>query len=254
MTPELFPVFFTAVFIVCGLIFLLVRRFFRKRRVDGVIRSATRFGLRPSSNQDAVLGRLSRNGFLLLSKVQNPVGGRMKYFLEGRVNGYKVYLFDFEVIHLHESNSLQSVMVLESDRISFPGFALFPRKLKKERFTQRLITAPLEFTSRLASRYRKVRSNIDGYDLSCQAEDRQAVVDLFSGEISSYFSARRKFTVEGKGKALLIYQRERVVSEGNLENLIKDGITIYQLFSRSASLGGTDRKRADKNDSGFPVA
>lgn len=231
MNSELFPVLFTGVLIFLCLIFLLVRRTIRKRRVAGILRSANSYGLRPSANQDAAIERLSEQGFLLLSKIGNPVGRRVKYLLEGKVDGYKVHLFDYEVIHLHESNTLQSILVLESDRGRFPGFALVPGKLKKERFTQRLRTAPLEFTSRLVSRYRKIHSKVDGHDLSCLPEDEHAVIDLFSEELISYFSGRRKYTVEGKGKALLIYQRERVISQGDMEGFVKDGISIYQSFS-----------------------
>ena len=240
MTPDLFPVFLAAAGIVAGLIFLLVRRSFRKRRISRIIEAAYKSGLNQPVDPDAAFDRISRLGFLLLSKVQNPIGGRVKYLLEGRKDGCKLYLFDYEAIQPHETNTLQSVIVIENDKNIFPEFALIPEKMKKERFTQRLRTAPLEFTSRLVSRYRKIDASIDGYHLSCPAQSVQPVFNLINARITEYFSAERKFSVEGRGNAFLIYQRERLISPGHLEAFVKEALLVHRHFKDAAAGVGSE--------------
>lgn len=254
MTPDLFPVSLVAAGIVVGLIFLLVRRFFRKRRINHIIEIAQNLGLHPPVDPDAAFDRISRLGFLLLSKVQNPIGGRVKYLLEGRKDGCKLYLFDYEAIQPHETNTLQSVIVVENESKILPQFALIPSKLKKERFTQRLRTAPLEFTSRLVSRYRKIDAPIDGYHLSCPVQSEQPVLNLMNARITGYFSAHRKFSVEGRGKAFLIYQRERLISPGHLEAFIREGMLVYHHFKDAAAAIGSEPNMQNSVGTASPSA
>lgn len=233
MSSELFPVYMLVLFIAATVFFLFIRRGFRKRRQNLIQRQALKLGLRPALNPDAILDTIWQQRFLLLSTERPIVGRGVENLLEGYVGRHRVLLFDFEMNIPHETNACQSVVVIAADKVQFPKFALVPRKLRKERFTQRLRTATREFVTNNINRYRKINTPIDGYTLSCPMGSEQQVRNLLSSEMIAYFSKGRKYALEGSDNQLLLYERERLVTPGSLEKFIADTLSIQKLIAEA---------------------
>jgi hypothetical protein len=234
MDEATFSLFFIAVLSTAAIGCFIVHRRMRKQRRDRIRRVAGRMGLHRAYHPGETLNGFRREQFLLLGGKRNEAGHGVENLLQGRVDGRQVYLFDFEQRISQEANASQSVLVIKSGKQRWPKFALYPKKLKKERFTQRMRTAVQEFATRGIAGYRKADIRIEGYRLSCPPDSEQKVRALFTPEIIRYFSGHLKFALEGSGRHLLFYQRERLVASHDLEAFIREAMSIHRLFESPA--------------------
>jgi hypothetical protein len=238
MDELTFPLLVAAAMSMAVLAFCGVRRWIRKRRQARIRWVGGRMGLHRAYHPGESLEDIWRERFLLLGGERKEVGDGVENLLQGHVEGRQVYLFDFEETIVHETNVWQSVLVIKSGGQGWPRFALHPRKSKNERFTRRLRTAVQEFASRGIAGYRRAGVRIEGYRLSCPSGSEHQVRDLFNAELIQYFSSHRQFALEGSNGFLLLYQRERLVTPGNLEAFVRDALSIHRLLLTAVNPDG----------------
>jgi hypothetical protein len=87
---------------------------------------------------------------------------------------------------------------------------------------------------------RKFSPLIDGYRLSCPPQCGRQVRNLFSPEVADYFSAHRKYALEGSAHYLIVYEREQLAAPGDLEHFVNHAMSIFRLFTSAG--GGLSRK------------
>jgi hypothetical protein len=230
MDEPTFSLFFIAAVSMTVIGCFVVHRWIRRRRQARIRWVAGKMGFHRAHHPEETLNDIWREQFLLLGGKRKKAGQGVENLLQGRVDGRQVCLFDFEQPISQEANARQSVLVINSAHQRWPKFALYPKKLKNERFTQRMRTAMQELATRGAAGYRKADLRVEGYRLSCPPDSAQKVRELFTPEIIRYFSNHPKFALEGSGRHLLLYQRERLVASQDLEAFIREAMSIHRLF------------------------
>jgi len=204
------------------------------RRKKFIIEKAKKVGINLKKNQKKLQDIIYKQNFLLLSTQYNKTKQIVENLLEGHISNYYVRIFDYELILDEETNSFQTVIIIENTKIVFPQFALIPHKLPKERFTQRFRTALMDSVSKKLHNYHNINVQIKDYDLSCPFELEQKVKNIFKKPIIAYFSSHKKYTIEGSGNFLLIYERERLISQKEFDNFLNESLSIIKLFENTA--------------------
>lgn len=144
--------------------------------------------------------------------------GRTTHLLRASVNGTAVTIFDHRYITGHgrrQCTYSQSVLLLESDQLELPVFALRPEglgaKLKGLRGQQDIdIEEQPGFSA--------------AYVLQGPAEAQ--IRALFSGVQLAFFAQRPGLCVEGNGQRLLYYRARKRVSPKAIPSFVEEGLLL----------------------------
>lgn len=132
---------------------------------------------------------------------------------------------NIEIMEVHAKDgtgddSVQTVILMESNKLQLPGFIMMPGRVWKE-----LGDAPdvqdIEFAShpKFSDRY------------LLKSKDEAAARALFNSSMLDHFAKTAGLCVEGEGNQFITYRLKSELSPGEYEAFLEEGLQIYKLFT-----------------------
>ena len=198
-----------------------------KKRVAGLTAVAAELGLPfdPLADQ-GLIDRLA--SFDLFNQGRSKKTANM---IHGDAGDVTLNIFDYKFTTGSGKNSstwTQSVLLLESAALDLATFAARPEGFF-DRVGQAFGAKDIDFDSHPQfSRMFLLRG-----------VDEAAIRTLFRPEVIEYFETRPGMSVEGSGRRLLVYQRNKPIAPDEVRQLMADGLKLHAMW-RTESAGGAE--------------
>jgi hypothetical protein len=206
----------------------------RKKRIEELGAAAARLGYEFDPG-GSLLDTL--RGFGLLERGHSH---RTCNLLRGREDGISTTICDwhYEVGYGKSRRTYdQSVLLLDSQRLSLPAFALRPEGIGAK-LLGALGGQDIDFEEQPAFS--------GAYVL--QGTDERRIRALFGDAALAFFAQRPGLTVLGNGQLLLYYRGSERVSPGDIPAFVERGRTIFHLFAGAAAPAGEPDPLAGLDD------
>jgi hypothetical protein len=139
-----------------------------------------------------------------------------------KVDGVAVAIFDHSYttgVGKRQSTHRQSVLLLGSERLDLPAFALRPETLG----------AKLSFLGQQDIDFEDQPGFSRTYVL--QGPDELQIRALFSGEKLAFFAKRPGLCVDGLGQRLLYYRANKLISPKDIPSFVEEGLAVLHLLA-----------------------
>lgn len=164
----------------------------------------------------------SQSGFgLFAHSALHP--GQASNWLRKEVDGATVTVFDYiytRGVGKNQRTLKQTVLLLESERLDLPSFALRPEGLT-QKLQGALGNQDIDFPEHpgFSSAY------------MLEGSDEAQILALFDAEKLAFFAERRGLSVEGKGRQLIYYRDHKLVSPKAIQTFVEEGLAVLRLMA-----------------------
>lgn len=205
-----------AIVVVAAVIIVSYRQ--DQKRIADMRAVAARIGWQYAPEEAGLDGVLA--GFGLFSRGH---ARKARNVLAARVDSAAAKIVDYRYELGYGNNRrihLQTVLLLESDRLELPIFALRPEGVSQrlaDLFGQQDIDFP----------------DHPGFsaDYVLQGADEQQVRALFNSERLAFFARRPGLCLEGHGHRLIYYRAKQLVSPGAIPSFLEEGLAVLRLLA-----------------------
>lgn len=209
-----------AVVLPAALIYYLIQS--NRKRSEALQRFAALMGFQYSEKADLV-AELQASGFRLFTHGRSKKSSRL---LSGQTGAVSVRIFDYRYVSGAGKNSrtvAQTVILLNSDRLDLPRFALQPENIFHkigQAFGMKDIDFDLypEFSKRYLLR----------------GDDEEAVRNLFKSYVLEFLTRQPGLHVEGAAQAMIIYRLGKRIPPLKLEAEYRAALEINELLKSRA--------------------
>lgn len=164
----------------------------------------------------------SQSGFSLFThSALHP--GQASNWLRKMVDGATATVFDYIYttgVGRRQRTHKQTVLLLASERLDLPSFALRPEGLT-QKVQGALGNQDIDFAEHPGFS--------SGYLL--EGSDEAQIRALFTAEKLAFFAERRGLSVEGKGRQLIYYRDHKLVSPKALQTFVEEGLGVLRLMA-----------------------
>jgi hypothetical protein len=206
------------VFCVSLLALLVGYIYTQKKRVVNLRTTAEAMGFSFSTKGDASLLKNLQH-FHLFSQGHSR---KIRNLVQGKVDDVDVAVFDFIYNPMTRKGvSKQTVILLESDRLQLPPFALRPERLM-HKVGSLLGYHDIDFDDYPTFSKRYI----------LQGRDEEQVRSLFNSEVLWHYEELQGVSTEGAGRQLIYYRASRRTASEALQEFLEEGLRVYHLFRR----------------------
>jgi hypothetical protein len=208
-------------FLVVVMIAVIVwQQYGKQRRVKEMRAGAAALGYQFAEEHAGLLETL--HGLASFTEI-GPHTRQTTNVMRSEADGAAVTVFDYSYWLGQGKNRRfvrQSVLLLESERLDLPAFALRPEGLT-EKLQGALGQPDIDFEAQPAFSAAYV----------LQGADETRIRILFDSEKLAFFAQRRGLRVEGNGRQLLYYRAGKLVSPKAIPSFIEEGRAVLRLLA-----------------------
>lgn len=208
------------IIIVIILSVVVVGPYMTEKRTKQMRAAAARLGYEFDDEEPGLVKALGE--FALFSQC-DCYSDRTSNVLRARVDGVAVTIFDHACFIGHGANQRirrQSVLLLESEQLNLPAFAIYPEGF--DTWLQGLLGVQ-----------DIVFGDQPGFSAAyvLQGPDASKIRALFSGDKLAFLARRRGLCVEGLGRRLIYYRVEKSISPRAIPSFVAEGLAVLNVLT-----------------------